>query len=108
MTANQEYFARYEAIAAISCRMLTAARDALWGELAHMQNEYRGLVDSLKEAELDVHLDDDERGRKYELIREILANDAAIRELANPRLAKLSALFAGRTAKVLKEIYGAR
>ncbi len=42
------------------------------------------------------------------MIREILANDAAIRELANPRLAKLSALFAGRTAKVLKEIYGAR
>ncbi|HEY3596552.1 MAG TPA: flagellar protein FliT [Paraburkholderia sp.] len=108
MTPNDEYFARYEAIAAISCRMLTAARDALWGELAIMQIEYRHLVDSLKEAEYDVHLDDRERGRKYELIRAILANDAAIRELANPRLAKLSALFAGRTAKVLKEIYGAR
>jgi flagellar protein FliT len=108
MTRNQEYFARYEAIAAISCRMLGAARGAAWGELAHMQSEYRNLVDGLKDAEVGVQLDDSERGRKYELIREILANDAEIRDLANPRLAKLSALFAGRTTKVLKEIYGAR
>jgi flagellar protein FliT len=108
MTRNQAYFARYEAIAAISCRMLGAARDALWSELAHMQDEYRDLVDGLKDAEVGVQLDDGERGRKYELIREILANDAEIRDLANPRLAKLSALFAGRPTKVLKEIYGAR
>ncbi len=66
MSSNEEYFARYEAIAAISCRMLRAARDALWGELAHMQTEYRYLVDSLKEAEAGVYLDDSERGRKYE------------------------------------------
>jgi flagellar protein FliT len=108
MTPNEEYFARYEAIAAVSAQMLTAARDALWNELASMQNEYRQLVDRLKEADVDVRLNDAERGRKYDLIRKILANDAAIRELANPKLAKLSALFAGRPAKVLKEIYGAR
>jgi flagellar protein FliT len=108
MTRNQEYFARYEAIAAISSRMLRAARDALWGELARLQDEYRYLVDGLNDAEVGVLLNDCERGRKYELIRKILANDAEIRDLANPRLAKLSALFAGRTTKVLKEIYGAR
>jgi len=91
MTSNVEYFARYEAIAAISRRMLTAARRALWSDL-----------------ETGVKLDDAERMRKYALICQILADDAAIRDLANPRMANLSALFAGRPTRVLKELYGAR
>ncbi|MDR3419716.1 MAG: flagellar protein FliT, partial [Xanthobacteraceae bacterium] len=108
MTSNAEYFARYEAIAAISRRMLTAARRALWNDLVHLQEEYRNLVDALKDAEAGVRLDDAERLRKYALIRQILADDAAIRDLANPRMANLSALFAGRPTRVLKELYGAR
>jgi flagellar protein FliT len=108
MTSNAEYFARYEAIAAISCRMLTVARRALWNDLVHLQEEYRKLVDALKDAEVGVRLDEAERLRKYALIRQILADDAAIRDLANPRMANLSALFAGRPTRVLKELYGAR
>ena len=108
MTSNAEYFARYEAIAALSCRMLMAARRALWNDLVHLQDEYRLLVDALKEAETGVKLDETERLRKYALIRQILADDAASRDLANPSLAKLSALFGGRPSRVLKELYGAR
>ncbi|RDK01770.1 flagellar protein FliT [Paraburkholderia lacunae] len=108
MTSNAEYFARYEAIAAISRRMLTAARRALWSDLVHLQEEYRILVEALRDAETGVKLDEAERLRKYALIRQILADDAAVRDLANPRMATLSALFAGRSARVLKELYGAR
>jgi flagellar protein FliT len=109
MNSNADYFARYEAIAAISGRMLMAARGALWNDLVHLQDEYRHLVESLKHAETGVKLDDTERARKYDLIRQILADDAAIRDLANPRMAKLSALFAShRPACVLKELYRAR
>ncbi|MFL9889428.1 flagellar protein FliT [Paraburkholderia sp. RL17-383-BIF-A] len=108
MTSNAEYFARYEAIAAISCRMLMAARRALWNDLVHLQEEYRHLVEALRDAETGVKLDEGERLRKYALIRQILADDAAIRDLANPRMASLSALFAGRPTHVLKELYGAR
>ena len=108
MTSNAEYFTRYEAIAAISCRMLIAARRALWSDLLHLQEEYRYLVDALRDAEMGVRLDEGERLRKYALIRQILADDAAIRDLANPRMANLSALFAGRPTRVLKELYGAR
>jgi flagellar protein FliT len=108
MTSNAEYFARYEAVAAISCRMLMAARRALWNDLAHLQEEYRHLVEALRNADCEVKLDDAERLRKYALIRQILADDAAIRDLANPRMANLSALFAGRQTRVLKELYGAR
>ncbi|MGF6722651.1 flagellar protein FliT [Paraburkholderia sp. GAS41] len=108
MTSNADYFARYEAIAAISARMLLAARRALWHDLVPLQEEYRHLVDALKDAETGVALDELERARKFDLIRRILADDAAIRDLASPRMAYLSALFAGRPTRVLKELYGAR
>lgn len=108
MTSNAEYFARYEAVAAISCQMLMAARMALWNDLVDLQEEYRHLVDALKNADAGVKLDEADRLRKYALIRQILADDAAIRDLANPGLAKLSALFAGHPGRTLKEMYGAR
>ncbi|SMG38794.1 flagellar protein FliT [Paraburkholderia susongensis] len=108
MTSNAEYFAQYEAIAALSCRMLMAARRALWSDLAHLQEEYRHRVEALREADLGIKLDEAGRLRKYALIRQILADDAAIRDLANPRMANLSALFAGRPTRLLKELYGAR
>ncbi|WP_323119558.1 flagellar protein FliT [Burkholderia alba] len=109
MNRNADYLARYEAIAAVSGRMLTAARGAAWHELGGLQEEYLRLVDGLKDAEQGIALDDSERGRKYELIRRILADDAAIRDLASPDVARLSALFeAGRSTRVLKDLYQAR
>jgi flagellar protein FliT len=111
MNPKADYFARYEAIAAVSSRMLHAARDALWNELTELQEEYRGLVDTLREADADtgLSLDEQERLRKYDLIRQILADDAAIRDLVNPSVARLSAFFsARRPAHVLKELFGAR
>jgi flagellar protein FliT len=103
-----DYFARYEAIAAVSARMLEAARDAMWGELSELQNEYRMLVDTLREVDPGIVLDESERLRKYDLIRRILADDAAIRDLANPSFGRLSMLFAPRRAgRVLKDLFGA-
>ncbi|WP_116136800.1 flagellar protein FliT [Trinickia diaoshuihuensis] len=109
MNSKADYFARYEAIAAVSSRMLSAARDALWNELTELQEEYRILVDALCEVDAGLSLDEHERSRKYDLIRQILADDAAIRDLLNPSVARLSAFFsARRPAHVLKELFGAR
>lgn len=109
MTSKADYFARYEAIAAVSQRMLSAARRALWTELTDLQEEYRVLVDKLLEVDCGVSLDEHDRLRKYDLIRQILADDAAIRDLVNPSMARLSAFFsARRPAHVLKELFGAR
>ncbi|WDD95651.1 flagellar protein FliT [Burkholderia sp. FERM BP-3421] len=110
MSPKAEYIARYEAIAAVSGRMLIAARGEEWQALGGLQEEYLRLVDSLKEAAgPGIALDESERGRKYELIRQILADDAAIRDLASPDVARLSALFeTGRSTKVLKDLYQAR
>src|ERR1700682_4439640 len=109
MNSNAEYFARYEAVAAVSGRMLDAARHSLWHELIGLQEEDRRLVDGLRDSEVDVSLNERERARKYALIRRILADDAAIRDLATPSVARLSTLFApSRPALVLNELYGAR
>ncbi len=108
MNPNAEYFVRYEAIAAISARMLAAARRASWSELTGLQDEYRALIDGLRHTG-QVSLDDAGRARKYDLIRRILADDAAIRDLESPSMARLSArLAAGRSTRLLKELYGAR
>jgi len=110
MIPKADYFARYEAIASVSERMLSAARNAHWNDLIDLEDEYRLLVDALKAADVGVRLTADERVRKFELIRQILADDAAIRDLANPCMVRLSALFAGtaRPSRVLQELYGAR
>jgi flagellar protein FliT len=109
MNRKAEYFARYEAIAAVSGRMLRAARGTDWGRLSGLQAEYQQLVDGLKEAGVGVVLDDAELGRKLDLIRRILADDAAIRDLASPEVARLSTLFeARRSTMVLKDLYQAR
>jgi flagellar protein FliT len=108
MSSKANYIAHYEAIAAISARMLMAARKALWNEMSELQEEYRSLVDMLLDIDETVSLDENERIRKYDLIRQILADDAAIRDLANPSVARLSAFFsARRPVRVLNELFGA-
>jgi flagellar protein FliT len=104
--SNEEFLLRYEAIAALSARMLAAARRDDWSVLIELQDDYKHLVDSLKALDATVTLDEGERHRKFDLIRQILADDAAIRDLASPRLARLSALLAAnRQTLALQDMY---
>ncbi|WP_061150565.1 flagellar protein FliT [Caballeronia arvi] len=109
MKTTQEYFAHYEAIAAISGRMLTAARGGEWSELKTLQGTYRELIEQLKEVDSGSELDESARARKLDLVKKILADDAAIRDLSSPSLARLSALFTvNNPARVLKKMIGLR
>ncbi|MDR5737198.1 MULTISPECIES: flagellar protein FliT [unclassified Caballeronia] len=109
MKTTQEYFAHYEAIAALSAQMLVAAREGDWSELKAMQGVYRELIDQLQETDAGSELDESARARKLDLVKKILADDAAIRDLSSPSLARLSALFTvNSTARVLKKMVGLR
>ncbi|WP_250532593.1 flagellar protein FliT [Caballeronia sp. AZ10_KS36] len=109
MKTTEEYFAHYEAIAALSAQMLRAAREGDWGDLKAMQGTYRDLVEQLKDADHGSALDETARARKLDLVKKILADDAAIRDLTSPSLARLSALFAVNSpARVLKKMIGLR
>jgi flagellar protein FliT len=88
--SNNELLARYESIADVVGRMLAAARREEWDVLVELQDRYMG-----------------ERQRKFDLLRRILADDAQICDLANPALARLSALIAAsRPTRALRETYG--
>jgi flagellar protein FliT len=109
MNTTEDYFAHYEAIAKLSSRMLVAAREGEWSDLKTMQGTYREMIEQLKEADSGSSLDEHARARKLDLVKKILADDAAIRDLSSPSLARLSALFTvNNPARVLKKMMGLR
>jgi flagellar protein FliT len=109
MESAEQLFGRYEAIAKVVAQMLGAAREDKWTVLIELQKKYSELVDSLRPIDATFELDEHQRARKHDLIRRILSDDAAIRDLATPRLARLSALLASsRHTRALNEMYGVK
>ncbi|RKP45342.1 flagellar protein FliT [Pararobbsia silviterrae] len=107
MNSSLELFSYYEAIAGVTARMLDAARKDDWNQLFELQKQYERLVDEIRPIDARVALDEAERQHKHELIRQILDNDAAIRDLASPRVARLSALLvSNRQTTALRDMYG--
>ncbi len=73
--------------------MLAAARRGDWDDLVRHEAECARLIEQLERHAETVTLTESDRPRKEELIRNILAEDAEIRDLVNPRLARLQALL---------------
>lgn len=108
MSNHATQIAAYESIAALSGQMLRAAQHGDWQRVALLERDCRGLIERLRSAPPQDPLDAAVRGRKLELIRKVLANDAAIRDLAEPWMAELEALIGatGRRRR-LQRAYGA-
>ena len=109
MIADIEILDTYQDIAAVTGRMLDAARGARWDELIELERDCGALFSRL--AQLDAgdapHGIEFQR-RKAELVRRVLDDDAAIRLLVDPWLAELQALL-GQAARRqrLDAAYGA-
>lgn len=84
---------RYESIAQASRRMLSAARDDDWDEVARQESRCKDLIAELKAAAKTERLADAEQRRRIELLRSILADDAEIRARAEPWLRQLERLL---------------
>jgi flagellar protein FliT len=84
---------RYESIAQASRRMLIAARDDDWDEVARQESRCKELIAELKAAGKSDRLADAEQRRRIELLRSILADDAEIRTRAEPWLRQLERLL---------------
>ncbi|SDV46577.1 flagellar protein FliT [Chitinasiproducens palmae] len=115
MSDFQHMMVRYEALADMMQEMRQAADSAQWDWLASVQSRYSGLVDALRLDAVDdgsdrsAPLNAQERARKHDVIRRILDDDAKIRDLLHPELARLSALLAtGRQGRAMQSAYGAR
>jgi len=88
-----EVVAIYEALLAVTERMLETARAADWAQLVALENECRRLIANLIAAEPHAPLSGALRSRKVELIRQVLARDAEITNVVDPWMKQLQAIL---------------
>lgn len=101
-----EIIATYETLSKLTGDMLLAAKQGEWDRLTELERHCRVPLNQLISHAAAVKLNDSERQRKLEVIRKILADDAQIRELTEPRLTKLLSLLRGSdTARKLAKTY---
>ena len=104
---NQEVIALYETVAVITDKMLLAARSGDWEELAVLESHCASHVEILKQGEPPTPLTGETRLRKVQIIKKILADDRAIRDIAEPWMARLSQLMqSSGTERKLSQAYG--
>jgi flagellar protein FliT len=86
MTSN-EVLAMYENIAVLSSRMAVAAREGDWDGLARLESQCALQASAAKR---DVPpLEGVERKRKIDLLKQIMANDRAVRDITEPWMGQL-------------------
>jgi len=83
----------YEAMALASRAMLHAARDSDWDTVASLERHCAGLVAQMGRGPVAAPLDETQRRRRVEILQRLLAEDAEIRNLAQPWLADLQSML---------------
>ncbi|MCC6532566.1 MAG: flagellar protein FliT [Burkholderiales bacterium] len=97
----------YDRLSRTTGRMLSAARRGDWDDLVKLEQHCAGLVAELSSIERDEALSEGLRARKLGLIRKVLADDAAIRDITEPWMRQLdSMLDANRCRQRLLRAYG--
>lgn len=98
----------YEDVAVLSGRMLEAARGGDWDQLVELGESCRTLIGTLIATGAPRTLEPEVAARKGQIIRKVLADDAEIRDLAEPRLADLARfLFVADRGRKVERAYGA-
>lgn len=107
MTNNQEIISHYEALADLTQQMLAAARQGDWDLLATLESRCSDHVELLKSKDAPAPLPTLAREQKVQIIKRILENDRAIRNLTEPWMAQLSILInSTHNERKLAETYG--
>ena len=83
----------YEYLSALTEQMREAAVQNNWDHLVELENQCTQRVASMKEQDASTPLDEDTRLRKVALIRKILADDAEIRNRAEPWMGQLKRIM---------------
>jgi flagellar protein FliT len=98
----------YEKVAHITAEMLEAARANDWESLAQLESNCSQHVSTLKEFEGSTSLPEDLKAKKISLIKQILADDRAIRDITEPWMHNLANLMKSTsTSRKLSQSYGA-
>jgi len=91
----------YEDMASASRAMLEAARGNDWPKVASLEKKCAGMIADLgREAgAMAAALDDAQRRRRLEIVQRLLAEDAEIRNLAQPWLVDVQCLLGRHRAR---------
>lgn len=104
-TINAPVLHQYEIIADISGKMLAQARHNNWGAVIELGQHYFEAVEQLRQ---HAPLTPDNRAARKALLTKILDDDAHIRNLAAPELARLGALIgSAKRQQAVLETYSA-
>lgn len=83
MTSN-EVLSMYENVAGLTGKMVMAARASDWESLGRLENQTAATVASVTAGATVAAQQGDARARKIALLKQILANDRAIRDVTEP------------------------
>ena len=107
MMNGDDILSLYETVSSLSGDMLVAAQAGEWDQLVELENRCASQVQALREQEAASALSAERRARKVAMIRKILADDRAIRDLTSPWMAKLGAMLQSTGAeRRLASAYG--
>ncbi|MES2741311.1 MAG: flagellar protein FliT [Pseudomonadota bacterium] len=108
MMSAQEVLSVYQAMAELTEQMVTAAGQSDWDRLVLLEQHCARHVATLKAHEPAQALSGAGRQKKIDLIKKLLADDRAIRDLTAPWMTQLSALINNTgTERRLAHAYGA-
>lgn len=95
---GNEIVETYEALSVLTGEMLIAAQHGEWEKLTELEHHCRKPISQLMAKAPGAELNENDQKRKMDIIRKILADDAKIRELVEPRMAKLMQMLQGAGA----------
>ena len=97
----------YDRLSTTTGNMLYAAQSGDWERLVTLERDCTDIVAQLSALETENPLPVGLRDRKAALIRKVLADDAAIRDITEPQLKRLSHMLeANRSEQRLLRAYG--
>lgn len=109
MMKDDDVISLYESVSDLTARMLAAAQSGDWEHLVELESDCASRVQVLRDSEALASLSGERRMRKVAIIKKILADDRAIRDLTSPWMARLSAMMQSTgTERRLVNAYGAQ
>lgn len=95
----------YQQLSDITSQMRAAAAQGEWDQLVELEQQCSRHVESMKQQDL-APIDESIRLQKVALIHKILADDAAIREQAEPWMAQMQRIMqSSRSEQRVKQAY---
>ncbi|MGZ3252921.1 MAG: flagellar protein FliT [Burkholderiaceae bacterium] len=91
---SSDVISTYEYIAKLTSEMVIAARTRNWQALSQLEDECADQTRRIEESAAPA-LTGAPRLRKFDLLKQILANDRAIREITEPWMAQMDNLMNG-------------